>query len=458
MRFFSALMTLPRSGRIAWKSRLRASTAEPPAELPSTRKSSARLGIVELAVGELARQRIAVQRRLAPRQLARLAGGLARVPRGHGLRDDLLRVLRVLLEELGEPRVDGLLDEALHPRVAELGLRLPFELRLAQLHRDDRGEPLADVLALEVVLLLLEQALVARVAVQRGRERCLEAGQVRAALVRVDVVREREHGLDVGRVPLHGDLDGAVVLLALEVDHVLVDGILCAVDVRDEVTDAALGVELVTRLGLPLVDQDDAQALREERGLAEPLHERVARPLDLLEDLGVGEEADRRAGVGRLPDLEHLGGRLAAAELLAIRLAVTVHLGDQPLRESVDHGDTDAVQAARDLVAVTAELAPCVQLRQDDRERRETLLRNDLHGDAGAGIADGHGVVRMEDDVDVIVAPGERLVDGVVDHLVDEVMEAAGAGRADVHARPQPDGLEALQNGDVFCGISGFSH
>ena len=40
MRFFSALMTLPRSGRIAWKSRLRASTAEPPAELPSTRNSS----------------------------------------------------------------------------------------------------------------------------------------------------------------------------------------------------------------------------------------------------------------------------------------------------------------------------------------------------------------------------------------------------------------------------------
>ena len=44
IRFFSALITLPRSGRIAWKSRSRASTAEPPAELPSTRKSSAASG------------------------------------------------------------------------------------------------------------------------------------------------------------------------------------------------------------------------------------------------------------------------------------------------------------------------------------------------------------------------------------------------------------------------------
>ena len=44
IRFFSELITLPRSGRIAWKVRSRPSTAEPPAELPSTRKSSADSG------------------------------------------------------------------------------------------------------------------------------------------------------------------------------------------------------------------------------------------------------------------------------------------------------------------------------------------------------------------------------------------------------------------------------
>ena len=59
----------------------------------------------------------------------------------------------------------------------------------------------------------------------------------------------------------------------------------------------------------------------------------------------------------------------------------------------------------------------------------------------------------MERDLDALVAPRERLVDRVVDHLVDEVMEPARARRADVHARAQPDGLEALENGDVFCGI-----
>ena len=61
-------------------------------------------------------------------------------------------------------------------------------------------------------------------------------------------------------------------------------------------------------------------------------------------------------------------------------------------------------------------------------------------------------------DLDAVVAAGERLVDGVVDDLVDEVVEAARAGRADVHAGPQPDRLEALEDRDVLCGVSGFSH
>ena len=167
MRFFSLLMIFPRSGRIAWKPRSRPCFAEPPAESPSTMKSSRRLGIVDRAVGELARQRLlssADLRRVTSRALR--AAWRAR-DAAIALLDDLARVGRVLLEELGELRVDGRLDEAGDPRVAELRLRLALELRVLQLDRDHRREPLAHVLALEVLLLLLEQALVARVLVQR---------------------------------------------------------------------------------------------------------------------------------------------------------------------------------------------------------------------------------------------------------------------------------------------------
>ena len=165
------------------------------------------------------------------REVARLARGRAGLRGGHGLADDRARLLRVLLEELGELGVDDRGDEALHARVAELGLRLALELRVGQLGRDDRGQALADVLAGEVLVLLLELALLARVAVERARQRRAEAGEVRAALVRVDVVGEREHRLLVGGVPLHRDLDRALVALALEEDDLLLDRVLVLVEV-----------------------------------------------------------------------------------------------------------------------------------------------------------------------------------------------------------------------------------
>ncbi len=50
----------------------------------------------------------------------------------------------------------------------------------------------------------------------------------------------------------------------------------------------------------------------------------------------------------------------------------------------------------------------------------------------------------------VVAVAGERLVDGVVDDLVDEVVQAAHAGGPDVHAGALADGLETLEDGDVL--------
>ena len=55
--------------------------------------------------------------------------------------------------------------------VAELRLRLPLELRVSELDGDDCCESLAGVLALEVVVLLLQQAFLARVLVEGPGER-----------------------------------------------------------------------------------------------------------------------------------------------------------------------------------------------------------------------------------------------------------------------------------------------
>ena len=194
-----------------------------------TEQSASLPGSVEFSSADLRRVRSR-----ALRAASRARCGL------HGLHDHGARLARVLLEELAEAGVDDRLDEAGHPGVAELGLRLALELRVAELDRDHRGQALADVLAGEVVLFLLEQAVVARVLVERARQRRAEAAQVGAALARVDVVGERVDRLLVGGVPLHRDLGRALLGLAGEEDDLAVDGVLVLVEVGDEVLDPAL--------------------------------------------------------------------------------------------------------------------------------------------------------------------------------------------------------------------------
>src|SRR5437764_14150099 len=63
----------------------------------------------------------------------------------------------------------------------------------------------------------------------------------------------------------------------------------------------------------------------------------------------------------------------------------------------------------------------------------------------------------MEGHLHEIGTPRKSLVDRVVDDLEDQVVKAPRARRADVHARAQPDRLEALEDSDVFSGIGSFS-
>ena len=181
-----------------------------------------------------------------------------------------------------------------------LRLGLALELRVAQLDRDERRETLADVFAGEVLVFLFEDALLAGVVVDGARERAAEAGEVRAAFGGVDVVGEGEDGLVVAGVPLHGDFDLTVRGLVVEEDDVAVDGVFVAVDVVDEVADAA-GVLVDDRFALgAVVDELDAQVLGEERRLSEALAEHPEVEFDLFEHLGVWHEGDSGARLALL--------------------------------------------------------------------------------------------------------------------------------------------------------------
>ncbi len=142
--------------------------------------------------------------------------------------------------------------------------------------------------------------------------------------------------------------------------------------------------------------------------------------------------------------------RSPASQTLPSRLISQV----QALGERVDDRDADAVQAAGDLVAAAvAELAAGVEDGQHDLGRRAPLFLHRLDRDAAAVVLDRAAVVRVEDDADAVAVAGERLVDRVVDDLVDQVVQTARAGRADVHAGAFANRFEALEDGDVLGAV-----
>ena len=169
-----------------------------------------------------------------------------------------------------------------------------------------------------------------------------------------------------------------------------------------------------------------------------------------------GQEGDRRAGLlGRLA-LRRAGPAARRGRSPGVHEAVAPDLDVQVLRERVDDGHADAVEAAGDLVAAAvAELAAGVQDGEHDLDGRLALLLHDRDGDAAAVVDDRDRVVRVDRHVDAVAVAGKRLVDRVVDDLVDQVVQAAHTGRADVHAGPLAHGFEALEDGDVLGVVAG---
>src|SRR5699024_4413061 len=140
---------------------------------------------------------------------------------------------------------------------------------------------------------------------------------------------------------------------------------------------------------------------------------------------------------------------LAAAVVLPPDVAVAVDLRIEADGQRVHDGGAHAVQTAGDRVAASAELAAGVQDRQHDLQRGDALRGVHRDGDAAAVVDDAHAPVLEDRHLDVGRIPGHGLVDGVVDDLLHQVVQAALRRGADVHAGPLAHRLETFEDGDV---------
>lgn len=138
-------------------------------------------------------------------------------------------------------------------------------------------------------------------------------------------------------------------------------------------------------------------------------------------------------------------------------IPVLEHFHFQPLGKRVDDGQPHAVQPARNLISPAAEFAARVELGQHDFDRGD-LLRM-VHGgrDSPAVVRHRTGAVRVQRHDDGIAVTGKRLVDGIVDDLLHEVMQPFYVRRADVHPRALANGIQPLQNLNLpFAVICGY--
>ncbi len=375
------------------------------------------------------------------------------------LGDDALGHRRVVLEVIAQLLVDQRLDLALDVAV-ELALGLALELGLGQLDADHGDQALAHVVASEVFLDVLEQVEALADDVDGAGEGAAEAGEVGAAVDGVDVVGEAEQGLGVAVVVLqrHLHLQHAAgdLARALHQDGFVVQHLLAAVEVADKLGDAAAVAEL-GGLVSALVAQGDEQAAVEEAELAQAVGEGVEVVLGGGEDPGVGFEGDLGAALLGLAGALDGPQDLAAGEGLLPGVAFAPDLVLERLRERVDVAHAHPVQAAGDLVAGAVELAAGVQLGHHDLGGAAHLPvhLHLAHRDAAAVVHHGDRVVGVDGDVDAVGEAGQGLVDGVVHHLVDEMVQAHLAGGADVHGGALAHRLHPAQDLDRGGGIIG---
>ena len=293
---------------------------------------------------------------------------------------------------------------------------------------------------------------------------------MRAAVPVRDVVAEGERDLCVRVDVLHREVDAQRLLLVRrrEGDDRALQRLLLVAP-RHVAADPVGAVEgrlaaLAARVDA-FVDEADAHAGVQVRELAQAAFERLVAEFGVGEDLRVGKERDARArpprgrlGDGqRLDELERLR-HLAAREADVVGLLVLVDLDLGPLAERVDALHADAVEAARDLVRVVAELAARVDLGEDDLDGGaavdlRVLVLHRAYGHAAAVVDHGARAVDADAHGDGRGEAGHDLVDGVVDALVDEVVEGVQPGAADVHAGALADRLEALEDLDRVGGV-----
>ena len=264
----------------------------------------------------------------------------------------------------------------------------------------------------------------------------------------VYVVGEGKNQLAVAVVVLHRHLGGVFFPLGGDIDDFRMEQLrpLAAVNPLHKGGDTPFVAHGIPhRLRPPQVGKSDAGAAVEEGFLPQAGVEGLIIVVEILEHLRVRLEGDHCPGLCGVPHLLQAGYCIAPLKPLAVEMAVVSHLHLQPFGKGVHHAGAHAMETAGNLVAAAAELAAGMEDGEDHRHRRQPCLLLDTHRDTPAVIGNPDDVPREDIHLNMGAVPRQGFINGVIYNFIDQVMEALGAGRADVHARPLPHRFQPFQ-------------
>ena len=368
----------------------------------------------------------------------------------------------MFLQIVGQSLTHGLLHGSSDLRVAELRLRLSLELRLSHLDANHCCKAFAEVfggnLDLRLLNLLGDLRVVIGVLLQGTCEGCTETSQVGSTLDGVDVIYI---GMDIFRVVgvvHHGHLDGDALLLGLQVDDIVDKMGTMTIHIAHELLQSVLGMEHLrlthfTLLIRTQVTEGDGDAGIQIGQLTHTTGDDVVLIFGGGEDGAVGPEL--LAGtclVGIANDLHVVEG-LSLLILLLVDMTITVHLRQHVRRQSVHTAHTHTVQTTRDLIGTLVELTSGMEHGHHDLEGALMHLLVLVDRDTTTVIKHGNRVVLVDGHLNMRAVAGHRLVDGVVDGLVHQVVQTLLTNIANIHGRTLTHSLQALKYLDVTRGI-----
>ena len=137
----------------------------------------------------------------------------------------------------------------------------------------------------------------------------------------------------------------------------------------------------------------------------------------------------------------------------AVNLTVAINLSLEPDRQCVHALRTYPMQTAGVLVRPLAELAAGMQVCEHQLDGRHLEFLVCVYRNAATVVLYRHRAVHVNGDLDLVAIPGQVLVDRVVEHLVNAVVESVFIRVTDVHPRPLPHGLQTLELVNFCCVV-----